>query len=107
MASAICDEIYALLNISIIPRIIPPISAPGMEPIPPNTAATNALIPGIEPVYGFYDGYAEQSNAAATAARAEPIAKVSAIVPFTSIPMSCAAPLSSDTARIACPAFVF
>ena len=44
------QEIYDLLRLSITPRRIPPISAPGIEPIPPNTAATNALIPGIEPV---------------------------------------------------------
>ena len=30
--------------------------APGMEPIPPNTAAVNALIPGIAPVYGVSVG---------------------------------------------------
>ena len=57
-----------------IPSRIPPINAPGIEPIPPNTAATNALIPGMEPVYGDRDGYAEQSSTPATAARAEPIA---------------------------------
>ena len=38
------------------------------------------------------------------AARAEPIAKVRAMVPFTLIPIRVAAPLSSDTASIACPA---
>ena len=40
------------------------------------------------------------------AARAEPIAKVREMVPFTLIPISCAAPLSSETASIACPTFV-
>ena len=54
--------------------------APGMEPIPPRTAATKALIPGIAPVYGESDGYVEQRSAPAIAARAEPIAKVSMIV---------------------------
>ena len=38
------------------PRVRPPIIAPGTEPIPPKTAATNALMPGIEPVYGLSDG---------------------------------------------------
>ena len=50
MASAIWEEIYALPNISITPRRSPPINAPGIEPIPPNTAATKALIPGMAPV---------------------------------------------------------
>ena len=50
MASAIWEEIYALPNISITPRRSPPINAPGIEPIQPNTAATKALIPGMAPV---------------------------------------------------------
>ncbi len=49
----------------------------------------------------------EHRSTPAIAARAEPMAKVRAIVPFTLIPMSCAAPLSSETASMACPAFVF
>ena len=56
MASDNWEEIYAFDKISITPRRIPPINAPGMEPIPPNTAATKALMPGIEPVYGVKDG---------------------------------------------------
>ena len=58
-------------------------------------------------MYGFNDGYAEHNSTPATAARAEPMANVSAMVPFTLIPISCAAPLSSETASMACPAFVF
>ena len=50
MASDICEDMYALDRISMTPSRIPPIKAPGMEPIPPNTAATKALIPGMEPV---------------------------------------------------------
>ena len=67
----------------------------------------NALIPGIDPVYGVSVGYAEHNNTPAIAASPEPIAKVSEIVPLTFTPISCAASLSSDTASIACPAFVF
>ena len=77
-----------------------------MDPIPPNTAATKALIPGMEPVYGVREGYAEHNRTPATAASPDPMAKVSAMVPSTLIPISCAAPLSSDTANIACPALV-
>ena len=98
---------YAFPKISITPSRIPPIRAPGIEPIPPNTAATNALIPGMAPVYGVSVGYAEQSNTPATAASAEPMANVRAIVPFTLMPISCAAPLSSETASMACPALDF
>ena len=35
---------------------VPPSIAPGMEPIPPITAAVNALIPGIEPRVGSSEG---------------------------------------------------
>ena len=80
--------------------------APGIEPIPPRTAATKALIPGIAPVYGESEGYAEHKSAPAIAARAEPIANVSMMVLFTLMPISAAAPLSSDAASIACPCFV-
>ena len=40
------------------------------------------------------------------AARAEPMAKVRAMVPLTLMPMSSAAPRSSETACMACPGFV-
>ena len=30
--------------------------APGMEPMPPNTAAVKALMPGMEPVVGIRVG---------------------------------------------------
>ena len=39
-----------------IPNRMPPIMAPGIEPIPPNTAAVNALMPGMEPVVGIRVG---------------------------------------------------
>ena len=42
----------------------------------------------------------------AMAARAEPMAKVIEMVEFTLMPMSWAAPLSSDTARMALPSLV-
>ena len=56
MASAIWDEIYALLRLSMMPSSTPPSIAPGMEPMPPNTAATKALMPGIAPVVGISVG---------------------------------------------------
>ena len=89
------------------PRSRPPIRAPGIEPIPPNTAAVNALIPGIAPVVGVSVGYAEQRRTPAIAAKAEPMAKVMEIVLLTLIPISCAAPLSSEQARIAFPVLLF
>ena len=56
MASAICDEIYAFPRISMMPKRIPPIIAPGIEPIPPNTAATKALIISGETVITIIAG---------------------------------------------------
>ena len=46
-------EIYTLDNCSMSPSRIPPSMAPGIDPIPPNTAAVNALMPGMEPVVGL------------------------------------------------------
>ena len=41
-----------LERFSITPSKSPPRNAPGMDPMPPNTAAVKALIPGIEPRVG-------------------------------------------------------
>ena len=75
-----CVEIYAFASASIMPSRRPPRKAPGIEPIPPKTAAVKAFIPGIEPVVGISVEYEEQSRTPATAARAEPMAKVREIV---------------------------
>ena len=56
IASDNCEDMYALDIFSITPNKIPPRNAPGIEPIPPNTAATNALIPGMEPSVGVTVG---------------------------------------------------
>jgi len=41
-----------LSSVSQIPMINAPMTAPGIEPIPPKTAATKALSPGIAPEDG-------------------------------------------------------
>ena len=43
---------YALVRLSIRPMARPPIMAPGMEPMPPSTAATNAFRPSMAPIIG-------------------------------------------------------
>ena len=48
MASLKVDETYAVTNDSVSPIIRPPSIAPGMLPIPPMTAAMNALSPALE-----------------------------------------------------------
>ena len=63
-------------------------------------------MPGMAPVVGFRVGYAEHISTPAMAARAEPMAKVTEMVRFTLTPISCAAPLSSDTQRMARPILV-
>ena len=62
MALASVVEMYALASASMMPRSSPPRNAPGMEPMPPNTAAVNALMPGMEPVVGMSDVLNEQSS---------------------------------------------
>ena len=98
---------YALEKISITPNEIPPNIAPGIDPIPPKTAAVKALMPGITPVVGVSVGYAEHNNTPAIAASPEPMANVSDIVALTFIPIRLAAALFSEQARIALPIFVF
>jgi hypothetical protein len=51
-------------------------------------------------------GYAEQYSTPAMAASAAPMAKVMEMVRLMLMPMSWAAPRSSDTARMALPIFV-
>ena len=89
-------EMYALAMASMMPRSRPPRNAPGMEPMPPNTAAVKALMPGMEPVVGMSDVLNEQRSTPAMAASAEPMA-------LTLMPMSWAAALSSEQARMALP----
>ena len=85
----------------------PPIIAPGIEPMPPSTAATNAFRPSIEPIVGEACWYAHRYRTEPIPASAEPMANVNEMVLFRLMPMSCAAPMSSDTARMALPSFVF
>ena len=40
------------MRFSQMPMMNAPITAPGMEPMPPNTAATKAFRPGIAPMVG-------------------------------------------------------
>ena len=63
-----------------MPSSRPPSMAPGMEPMPPNTAAVKALMPGMEPVVGVRWGRRTCSSTPAMAARAEPMAKVMEMV---------------------------
>ena len=45
-----------LIRLSQIPMMKAPMTAPGMEPMPPNTAATKAFRPGIPPEVGTTPG---------------------------------------------------
>ena len=57
----------------------------------------------MEPVVGCSTGMEEHISTPATAARAEPMAKVMEMVLLTLMPMSCAASRSSETARMDLP----
>ena len=88
MANSIASVYGAIAGIeleklSIIPSSIPPSIAPGTEPIPPITAAVNALIPGFEPNVGNSDGDFNKYNALAIAARTAPIKNVIVMMLFT------------------------
>ena len=51
---AIMNNQVHYTTVSTTPNTKPPTIAPGIIPIPPNTAATNALIPGIPPLMVQY-----------------------------------------------------
>ena len=48
---------FTLTMFSQMPMMKAPTTAPGMEPMPPNTAATKARSPGRVPDYGMMDRY--------------------------------------------------
>jgi hypothetical protein len=74
-------------------------------PIPPSTAAVNALIPGTNPLKKKICRNMSAYSTPAAPAIAAPRAKVVTMARFTSMPIRAAVLLSSDTARIAVPAF--
>ena len=50
------DEGRPLIMVSQMPIRNAPMTAPGMEPMPPNTAATKDLRPGMAPAVGVMAG---------------------------------------------------
>src|SRR6266508_793519 len=94
-------------NDSTEPSSRPPTTAPGMLPMPPRTAAVNALMPGRNPLKKCTFWNTSPNRKPAAPARAPPIAKTLAIVRSTLSPISRAISGSSATARMALPALVF
>ena len=97
----------ATRKVSQIPIIKPPITAPGMEPMPPSTAATKHFSPGRDPEKGYTVIRSVKYRIAPTPARKLPITKVMEIMWSTLIPISLAASVSLDTARMAIPILVW
>ena len=56
MASEKTVNWVLLTRFSQIPMMKAPITAPGIEPMPPNTAATKAFRPGMAPAVGVMAG---------------------------------------------------
>ncbi|MCY1457563.1 hypothetical protein D9M71_748690 [compost metagenome] len=90
-------------NASATPNTSPPSMAPGMLPIPPNTAAVKALRPTRKPALGLMTPYCILSSTAATAASAAPMTKVRAMMLLVLIPSKLAILMSSAQARQARP----
>src|SRR5690606_24276568 len=88
---------------SAMPSSRPPSMAPGMLPIPPSTAAVNALMPARKPMCGLITPYCRPSSTAATAARVAPMTKVRAMVLLVLMPSRLAIRMSSAQARQARP----
>jgi hypothetical protein len=88
---------------STTPRISPPTAAPVTLPMPPRTAAVNALMPGTKPMLYWTMPNTRANITPATPARIPPTAKVVTITRLTLIPIRLAISLSSATARMALP----
>ena len=80
--------------------------APGMLPMPPSTAATNAFSPVISPISGSMRGMASATITPPAAASADPSANVNAMTKSVLIPISFATDRLNDVARIALPILV-
>src|ERR1051325_952007 len=91
---------------STMPIVSPPTTAPGTLPMPPRTAAMNALSPGMIPISGSIFGYERPKRMPATAASAEPMTNVVEMTRSTGMPISDAISKLYDTARMARPNFV-
>ena len=80
--------------------------APGILPIPPSTAATNAFKPTRMPINGSMRGMRIATSTPAAAASAEPSAKVKAMIRSVLMPINFAEFRLKDTARMARPVLV-
>ncbi len=75
-------------------------------PIPPRTAAVNALMPGTKPMNESTSEKFRANSTPATPASIPPMAKVVTTTRLMLIPIRLAISLSSETARIALPVLV-
>jgi len=103
----VSKEGSALMMVSQIPIRNAPITAPGIEPMPPNTAATKDFSPGIEPAIGVMAGYVVKYRMEPTTASAEPMTKVAEMTLLTLMPIRRAVSKSLETARMAIPILVW
>src|SRR5690554_6689461 len=101
--SLYCEEIYAAANVSARPSSTPPSMAPGILPIPPSTAAVNALIPAKKPMKGLSFPMARAISTPPTAASMAPIMKVKDMILLVSMPKRLAMRRSCEHARDARP----
>ena len=76
--------------------------APGIEPMPPITAAVKPLSPIRNPIVA-YVGMRSANSTPAAPARAEPSTNANTITLSMSMPIIAAASRSNDVARIALP----
>ena len=91
---------------SMKPITKPPIAAPVMLPMPPRTAAVNALRPAWKPMLNTVTPKYRPWTTPAAPASAEPMKNTRAIVELMFTPMIWAASRSIAVERIARPVFV-
>src|SRR5690606_1361687 len=101
--SLYCEEMYAAAKVSARPSSTPPNMAPGMLPIPPSTAAVNALMPARKPMKGLSLPMASAMSTPPTAASMAPTTKVKEMILLVSMPNRLAMRRSCEQAREARP----
>src|ERR1035437_634490 len=98
---------YWVAIASTMPRSRPPTTAPATLPMPPRTAATNALRPARKPIRKLMLWFCRPWATPATAARTAPSANATTMIRSTLMPIRRAVSWSWETACIPWPILVW
>jgi len=106
-ASRNVEDKNPLTNASMTPSSTPPTMAPGMTPIPPRTAATNALSPGYDSHQRVNGVVVDSDQNSRSSGQTRADGKSNGNDPVHVDSHEPGASVSKETARIALPTFVW